>query len=142
MLAITEKMVARAIITKQKQGQIFVLLVRKQREPHTFELPGGRRKRDERFVDALIRELYEEVNLKVSPKDCQQWGHGMFRTTNDPSRDVRTHVYTISGKGNLKAKNEIIECRFVSLDRLTHVPLERKTKIILWLYFRFGGSFS
>lgn len=140
MPAIPDKMVARAFITKTTKNDIFVLLVRKEAEPDTFELPGGRRKPRERFVDALVRELYEELRVRVSPTDCRKWGQGVLRTTHDHDRGVKVMVYTIGKIGRIKVKNEIIEYRWVSLRNLANTPLERKTKIILWLYFRFGGG--
>ncbi|WP_327106946.1 NUDIX domain-containing protein [Nonomuraea glycinis] len=51
------------------QGKL--LLVMKSRddphEPGKWELPGGRMQRDESPDEALVREVYEEVGLKVRP---------------------------------------------------------------------------
>ena len=63
----TSKMVARAIILKRKQKITYVLVVKKQSEPETFELPGGQRKKSEKWVTALIRELFEELNIHIVP---------------------------------------------------------------------------
>ena len=139
MLAITDKMVARALITKKIRRKLYILLVRKVAEPTTYELPGGRRKTRERFIDALVRELYEELNLRVPVSVCRKWGHGVLRTTHDHDRNVKVAVYTITKVGRVKAKNEIIEYRWVAESELRTIPLERKTKLLLWLYFRFGG---
>ncbi len=141
MTITTDKMVARAIIIRRKRGKTYILLVRKQNEPDTFELPGGRRKHRETFVQALIRELFEEVNLRVNQKDCFKWGAGVMRTTHDHGRSVRVQIYRVTATGRTKAKNEIIECQYVDIKKLVETNLERKTKIILWLYLRFTDSF-
>jgi 8-oxo-dGTP pyrophosphatase MutT (NUDIX family) len=140
MPTITDKMVARALITKKIRRKLHVLLVRKEAEPTTYELPGGRRKTRERFIDALVRELYEELNLRVPASVCRKWGRGVLRTTHDHDRSVTVMVYTINKVGRVKAKSEIIECRWVAMNELLTIPLERKTKLLLWLYFRFGNS--
>ena len=136
----SQKMVARAIMLKRQRKSTNVLLVRKKDEPDTWELPGGRRKFRERWLDALIRELREELNLKVQVGQCQKWGQGKMQTSHDHTETIRVVLYTVTAKGRKKAKNEILEYIWVPLHNLSSVPLERKTKIMLWLYFRFGGG--
>jgi ADP-ribose pyrophosphatase YjhB (NUDIX family) len=133
-------MIARGLILKRVRKMPHVLLVKKINEPETYELPGGVRKRNERWIDALIRELHEELNLTVTGAMCKKWGEGILRTSHDHSKTIRLVLYTVQQKGRMKAKNEITEFRWVALHDLSKVPLERKTKIILWLYFRFGGG--
>jgi ADP-ribose pyrophosphatase YjhB (NUDIX family) len=85
------------------------------------------------------RELHEELNISVSEKQCQNCGHGVLRTTHDHTVGVKVVLFEVSHSGRMKAKNEILDFRWVKLTDLPLVPLERKTKILLWLYFRFGG---
>ncbi len=138
MVAMPEKMVARAIMLKKLKRQTLVLLVRKKSEPHTYELPGGRRKRTEKWIEALTRELYEELGVRINPKACVKWGNGRMRTTHDAGTSVQVVLYKITAIGRVRPKSEIIECRWIPLSDLAMYPLERKTKIILWLYYRFG----
>jgi len=44
-----------------------VLLVRQGREPGDWELPGGKVKKTESVLDAVVREVLEETNLPVEP---------------------------------------------------------------------------
>lgn len=136
----TRRMIARGLILKKVQKTLYVLLVKKINEPDTYELPGGGRKRNEKWVAALIRELYEELHISVTSSQCKKWGEGLLRTSHDHTENVRVALYSVRHKGRMKAKNEITEFRWIALHDLSNVPLERKTKIILWLYFRFGGG--
>jgi ADP-ribose pyrophosphatase YjhB (NUDIX family) len=138
MVTTPEKMVARAVILKRQRRQTLVLLVRKKTEPHTYELPGGRRKRTEKWIEALTRELYEELGVRLNTKTCSKWGNGRMRTTHDSGTSVQVVLYKITDVGRVRPKSEIIECRWIPLADLARYPLERKSKIILWLYYRFG----
>jgi 8-oxo-dGTP diphosphatase len=140
MPAKPEKMVARAIIEKKRRKKWYVLLVRKMSEPTTWELPGGRRKVREKWVSALARELDEELRLIVTPQQCRHWGNATMRTTHDHTKQVNVRLYTLTHKGRLLAQHEILEYRWVAVEEFWHMELERKTKIILWLYYRFGGG--
>ena len=136
----TRKLVARGVLLKRVRKISYVLLVKKVNEPDTFELPGGERKSREKWLTALIRELYEELGITVLSSQCKKWATGLLRTSHDPAELVEVVLYTVRHKGRFKAKNEITEIRWVALRDLSKVPLERKTKILLWLYFRFGGG--
>ena len=48
------------LITKRPTGKPF---------PHYWEFPGGKLERGESFYDAIIRELEEELGIKVKSKD-------------------------------------------------------------------------
>lgn len=140
MAARPEKMVARAIIEKKRKKTEFVLLVRKKSEPDTWELPGGQRKAREKWLSALARELDEELRLQGPLQQCRYWGNAKMRTTHDHTKQVHVRLYTLTHKGRLRAHNEILEYRWVPVAELSHIALERKTKIILWLYYRFGDD--
>jgi 8-oxo-dGTP pyrophosphatase MutT (NUDIX family) len=140
MAARPEKMVARAIIEKKRKKKVFVLLVRKKSEPDTWELPGGQRKVREKWLSALARELYEELRLRDPLEGWGLWGSGKIRTTHDHTKQVNVRLYTLTYKGRLRAQNEILEYRWIPIAELSRTALERKTKIILWLYYRFGGG--
>lgn len=135
-----QRMIARGLITKRVRKITYVLLVKKVSEPDTYELPGGGRKRNEKWLAALMRELHEELGIVVSGNSYRKWGAGILRTSHDHSESISVVLYTVLYKGRLKAKNEITEFKWVALHDLSNVALERKTKIMLWLYFRFGAG--
>ena len=140
MIRKPQRLVARGLMLKRVRKITYVLLVKKANEPDTYELPGGGRKLYEKWVAALIRELHEELSITVLSHECKKWCTGVLRTSHDHTETVKVVLYTVRHKGRLKAKNEIIEIRWVALHDLSNLPLERKTKILLWLYFRFGGG--
>ncbi len=53
-------------IIKNKNGEI-LLMSRKQKDSfiNSWEFPGGKLKNNENFVKALLRELKEELNIKI-----------------------------------------------------------------------------
>jgi 8-oxo-dGTP pyrophosphatase MutT (NUDIX family) len=131
------KMVARAIIRKTRKKKTYVLLVRKVSEPDTWELPGGRRKWKESWFQSLFRELKEELGVTIAELQCEFWQEVVMATTHDSNTTVRIRVYAVelAPRKRPKAQNEIIEYRWVALDKLATLPLERKTKILLDMFF-------
>ena len=61
------KIAAKAFIIKNKK----VLLVKRSeidtQSPSIWEIPGGRINKNENVDEGLIREVYEETNLKITP---------------------------------------------------------------------------
>jgi 8-oxo-dGTP pyrophosphatase MutT (NUDIX family) len=94
----------------------------------------------EKWLSALARELDEELHLQGPLQQCRHWGNGKMRTTHDHTKQVNVRLYTLTHKGRLWAQSEILEYRWVPVEGLSRFALERKTKIILWLYYRFGGG--
>ena len=131
------RMVARAIIRKTRKKKTYVLLVRKASEPDTWELPGGQRKWKESWFLALLRELEEELGITIAEVLCEFWREVLLTTTHDSSKTVRIRVYAVelAPRQRPRARSEIIECRWVTLTELATLPLERKTKILLWQFF-------
>ncbi len=131
------KMVARAIIRKTRKKKTYVLLVRKAAEPDTWELPGGQRKWKESWFQSLFRELEEELGVTITELLCEFWHEVVLTTTHDSNKTVRIRVYAVelAPRQRPRARSEIIECRWVALDELATLPLERKTKILLGQFF-------
>ena len=54
----------------EADGKILFLLRKKCKlSPNTWGVPGGKIEKDETPVEALLRELWEEIKLQSSPKD-------------------------------------------------------------------------
>jgi len=91
-----------------------LLIARKKGESHFIAL-GGRIEKGETPKQALIRELKEEVCIKVREKDLKEFGTFTHPVFYDTARTIKMHVFTVSTwEGELKASNEIEEIRFVN----------------------------
>ncbi|HEC96325.1 MAG TPA: NUDIX hydrolase [Euryarchaeota archaeon] len=68
-----------------------ILLVKRGKDPFKgkYALPGGFVEYGERVEDAVIREVFEETNVKVKIKD-------LLGVYSDPNRDPRGHVISIA----------------------------------------------
>lgn len=95
-----------------------LLFIRRKNDPfkHCHAIPGGFVNEGERVEDAAIREMFEEINVKVEPTDIL----GVYSA---PHRDPRGHVISIVfiGKiidGEVKAGDDADSFEWVSMDGL------------------------
>ena len=88
------------VIMSIVDGQLMVLLVRRQADPYegAWALPGGFKRPDESLDTAAFRELREETGVDA-PKHLAQFG-----TYGDPGRDPRGNVITV---GYLAVTHEV-----------------------------------
>ncbi|MCJ1887791.1 NUDIX domain-containing protein [Pseudomonas sp. LA21] len=69
-----------------------LLLVRK-RGTHAFMLPGGKHEPGETSVQALLRELDEELNLRLTENALTLLGHFHADAANEPDTQIDAQVY-------------------------------------------------
>lgn len=69
-----------------------ILTVRK-RGTTGFMLPGGKPNPGETFEDAAVREVYEELGLKIPLEGLQELGVFTTAALNEPGMQVEAHVY-------------------------------------------------
>ncbi|MEE9100765.1 NUDIX domain-containing protein [Pseudomonas nitroreducens] len=69
-----------------------LLLVRK-RGTQAFMLPGGKHEPGETSVQALLRELDEELNLRLTENALTPLGHFQADAANEPDTRVDAQVY-------------------------------------------------
>ena len=69
-----------------------VLTVRK-RGTTGFMLPGGKPEAGESFAEAAVREVYEELGLKISAPHLEELGVFTQPALNEPGLMVEAHVY-------------------------------------------------
>ena len=79
-----------AVVSRKVDGKQEVLLIKRGRDPYrgTWALPGGFMEEGETGEEAVLRELYEETNLKGSVVS-------LLTSATDPRRDPRGHVVSL-----------------------------------------------
>ncbi|MFL1502955.1 NUDIX domain-containing protein [Pseudomonas sp. S191] len=70
------------------------LLVRK-RGTQAFMQPGGKIDAGEQPAQALARELFEELNLRIEPSDAVYLGHFSAPAANEPGFTVEAELFQV-----------------------------------------------
>ncbi|MCQ4329309.1 NUDIX hydrolase [Stutzerimonas stutzeri] len=83
-----------------------ILIVRK-RGTRMFMLPGGKIEAEETPLQALRRELREELNLGIDASQLRSLGHFQARAANEPDHWVQADVFFAHLKGKVRAQAEI-----------------------------------
>ncbi len=102
------------------------LLVRK-RGTQTFMQAGGKIEPHESPCNALVRELEEELGLRVEPHKPEYLGQFMAQAANEVNRRVEAEVFYIRADASLSAAGEIEEIVWIAPndDTLPLAPLTR-----------------
>lgn len=117
-----------------------ILVVRK-RGTTIFMLPGGKIESTETAIEALKRELREELGLTVESKELEPLGHFGSRAANEPNHWVEADVFTGRVFGSVAALAEIEATVWIALDAepdITLAPL-LKEQVLPALRLRFGA---
>jgi 8-oxo-dGTP diphosphatase len=88
------------------------LLVRK-RGTTAFMQPGGKIEPREEPVEALVRELREELGLTVEPSEPVHLGHFTAPAANEPGRSVECDLFRVDVSGEVAPAAEIEEIAWV-----------------------------
>lgn len=116
------------------------LLVRK-RGTQAFMQPGGKIDAGESAVEALVRELYEELGLVIAQEHAQFLGEFSAVAANEPGFEVNCQLYQLHVEQEVVPAAEIEEIVWVdaaSIDHLHLAPLTRDS--ILPLYRRLQSA--
>lgn len=121
-------LVAAAIVLNGR-GQM--LSVRK-RGTEKFMQPGGKIDAGETPLDALRRELLEEVELDL-PDGPDVVGQGVFSApaAHEPGRTVTAHVFAFRHDGPVRISSEIEEFRWIDPRSAVDLPLAELTRDFL-----------
>lgn len=78
-------------------------------------MPGGKKDEGEDNLKALIREIKEEINVKIDPKTVDFYGTFEAQAYGkDMGVMVRVHCYTASHSGEVQSSSEIDEVAYFS----------------------------
>lgn len=110
------------------------LLVRK-RGTQAFMQPGGKIDAGELPVEALVRELHEELGLGIDPADAAYLGRFSAPAANEPGCVVQAEIYQVHIAVDVTPAAEIEEIRWIDPMGDGDLPLAPLTRdLILPLY--------
>ena len=109
-----------AAIVANARGK--TLLVRK-RGTEIFMLPGGKRDGDESAMDALARELDEELGCGLDRATCRTLGLYRAPAANEPGFTVEAELFAAGLLGEPRASGEIDALAWIDPDDEPAYPL-------------------
>ncbi|MEU0495932.1 NUDIX domain-containing protein [Mycobacterium sp. NPDC006124] len=125
--------VIRIVAAVVLDGRNHVLVVRK-RGTSAFMQPGGKIEPGERPLEALVREVREELGTGVDESSARSLGRFTAAAANEPGYVVDADLFFVDLVGVPRAAAEIDEMRWVdprSPDDLPLAPLTAQTVLTL-----------
>jgi 8-oxo-dGTP diphosphatase len=116
--------IAAALITDSRR---LALVVRKQ-GTRSFMLAGGKIEAGETALDALRRELHEELELCVDADETRYMGRFRAPAAHEEGRDVEAEIFHIEVTGSLAPAAEIAEIAWVEPSAVPDLPLAALTR--------------
>lgn len=113
-----------------------LLLVRKH-NTQKFMLPGGKIEIGESAIDALLRELKEEISLQIAENDAVYINSYEADAANEPNYKIHSQVFKINltESHTLSPQAEIDEVIWIepnTIPELTYAPLVIEHIFPLW----------
>lgn len=110
------------------------LLVRK-RGTQAFMQPGGKIDAGESAVQALVRELHEELGLHIEPEQAVHLGQFSAPAANEPGYQVQAELFRVDSADAVAPAAEIEEVLWLAADQAANLTLAPLTRdLILPLY--------
>ncbi|WP_226505034.1 NUDIX domain-containing protein [Pseudomonas sp. MWU16-30317] len=117
-----------AALLLDAQGQ--TLLVRK-RGTTAFMQPGGKIEAHEQPVEALARELFEELGLSIDTQQAEYLGQFSAPAANEPGFEVCCQLFRVHSVAAVQPAAEIEEARWVDIDQVEPLELAPLTRDLI-----------
>ncbi|MFC1867906.1 NUDIX hydrolase [Thermodesulfobacteriota bacterium] len=121
-----------------------VLLVKRAQAPGTgkWSLPGGAVELGETLVDALNREVYEEVSIKIEIGGLVRL---LDRILYDRENRIRFHYVIADYWGRLvsgrpKAASDVSDARFVAIDQAQKMGIDKEVEETIFMGLKMRGD--
>jgi 8-oxo-dGTP pyrophosphatase MutT (NUDIX family) len=125
--------IAAALIV-DKSGD--TLLVRK-RGTDAFMQPGGKIEPEETALQALVRELKEEIDLDVDPDAALFLGRFEASAANEPDHIVEAQLFRVDvATRSIRPAAEIEEARWISVREPNDIPMAALTEHLILPFYR------
>ena len=128
MLSESRKIRIAAAVITDASGRL--LLVRK-RGTSAFMQPGGKIEPHEEPLDALVRELREELGLVIDPATASPLGLFCARAANEPDSTVEAELFSVSIESQPVAAAEIEEMIWLDPDLASDIELAPLTRDVV-----------
>ena len=102
------------------------LLVVRQKDKDFFIAPGGKLIGSETPVEALVRELNEEICIDVQPNDLSDFGGFTAPATGAEDKLLQMNVYLVNrwqGEITINEKDRVCEFRWIDSSDLGKIQL-------------------
>lgn len=105
-----------AVLVTDPEGR--VALVASAKPGRAYEIPGGGVKPGEEPIDAAIREVAEEIGVRLVREDLEQ--AGILPGTPKPGAmyTSRIHVYRARAEGELRAGSDAVDARWFTAEEV------------------------
>jgi 8-oxo-dGTP pyrophosphatase MutT (NUDIX family) len=123
-----------AALVVEKNGE--TLLVRK-RGTGIFMQPGGKIEPGENPLQALVRELKEEIGLDIDPETALFLGRFEAAAANEPDHVVEAEMFRVDVDSHVILPTaEIEEARWISVREPTDIPMAPLTEHLVLPFYR------
>ncbi|MGK0554661.1 NUDIX domain-containing protein [Macrococcus capreoli] len=101
-----------------KENQILLVKVRQNEK---YYLPGGKIEAGESDIESLIREMEEELSVKLDASKLTYLDTIVGPAYPDTDNEVELRCYTYEGLGQIKKSSEITDAQYIDMNDTTNI---------------------